>query len=383
MAPSFPLTLSYVSFVIGMISFALTILNLLALYANFLSTVRNAPEEIRDSLGNLREQILEEREALRQQTRELRNKKAQLRDSRRSRHPAHAGRPRSSSRGGLTSSYSSGNLKGNYGSALTHSEQTLSLHYQTIRDIWRNFKALERPFLVRSGVKAEAIHRGGMWAEDDLVKEKDLRDDMELHGEAGSTANYSTYYKCDFTRRFIWWQSKGDVMKLGDMVQKVMMRRMEREVTNCRMMLKQVRDGGDGPEDINSPRFDSGAGPGRGSRGNTPLGLRRRPAGESCNVYESSSESSEASTTGARVKGRMEERDARVHVSEVGQRISPTRRGPMRSEGYDARYTGEGWRQGQFPRGPPPIILELPRPSRPRTRSGYEGPSSPQDFRRG
>lgn len=383
MDPSFPPTLSYVSFVIGIFSFTLTILNLLALYANFLSTVRNAPEEIRNALGNLREQLLEEREALRQQTRELRNKKAQIRESRRSRHPAHAGRARSTSRGGLNSSYSNGNLKGNYGNALTHCEQTLSLHYMTIRDLWRKFKAYERPFLVSSGARAEAIHRGGTWVEDDLVNEKDLREDIEMHGEVGSTANYTALYKCDFVHRFIWWQSKDDVAKLADMVQRVMLRRMEREVTNCRMMLKQIRDGGDGPEEITSPRLDGGAGPGRGSRGTTPLGLRRRPVGESYNVYDSS-ESSD-STTGPKAKGRMDERDARVNVHEVRQRSSPTNRGPPRGEGYDPRYTGDGRRPGAYPRGPPPIIVELPPPraSRPRTRHGYEGPTSPQDFRRG
>ncbi|CAN8104898.1 unnamed protein product [Discula destructiva] len=383
MDPAFPPTLSYVSFVIGISSFALIILNLLALYANFMATIRRAPEEIRDTLGNLREQLLEEREALRQQTRELRNKKAQIRDLRRSLHPAHAGRPRSSSRGGVTSSYSNGNLRGTY-TTLTHSEQTLSLHYQTIRDLWRQFKSYERPFLVSSGAnKAGAIHKGGTWIEDDLLNEKGLHEDMELHGEAGSTANYSALYQCDFVHRFIWFQSKASVLKLADTVQGVMLRRMEREVTNCRMMLRQIRDGGDGPEDINSPQFDGGGGgggggPGRGSRGNTPMGLRKRPVGESQQVY-SSSESSDES---ARLKGRPDERDGRVNVTEVGTRSSPTRRGPPRGEGYETRYAGEGWRQAQYARGHPPVILELPRPSRPRTRSGHDGPPSPYDLRR-
>lgn len=381
MDSSFPPSLSYVSFIIGIFSFTLTLFNLFALYANFVSTLRKAPEEIRDILGNLREQILEEREALRQQTRELRNKKAQIQESRRSRHPAHAGRQRSSSRSRLNSSYSNGNLKGNYGYALTHCEQTLSLHYLTIRDIWRKFKTFERPFLISNGEKAEMVHRGGTWVEDDLVKEKDLREDIEMHGEAGSTANYTNLYRCDYLHRFIWWQSKSDVIKLSDTVQKIMLRRMEREVTTSRMMLKQIRDGGDGPEDINNPRLDGGPGPGRGSRGNTPLGLWRRPLGESCNVYDTS-ESSDDSATVAKVKARMDERDARVNVSEIGQRPSPGGRGPPpRGEGYDTRYTGEGRRQGHYPRGPPPIILELPRASRPRTRHGYEVPFSPQDFK--
>lgn len=375
MASTFPPELTYVSFVIGIFSFSLTILNLLALYSNFISTLRNAPEEIRDVLGNLREQLLEEREALRQQTRELRNKKAQIQESRRSRHPAHAGRQRSTSRGGLSTSYSNGNLRGSYAGAMTHSEQTLSLHYHTVRDLWRKFKAFERPFLVSSAPRAEAIYRGGTWVEDDLIKEKDLREDLEMHGEAGSTANYTNLYNCDFFHRFIWWQSKAHVLKLADTVQSVMLRRMEREVTNCRMMLKQLRDGGDGPEDFNNPRFDSGT---KASRGNTPLGLRRRPLGESSNVYESS-ESSD-STTGARIRARKDERDPRVNVHEYGQRPSPTRRGPPRGDAYDPRYAGEGRWQGSYSRGPPPIILELPRASRPRTRHGYEGPVSPQDF---
>lgn len=380
----FPSTLSYVSFVVGMFSFFLTILNLLALYSNFLATVRAAPVDIRDSLGNLREQLLEEREALRQQTRELRNKKTQIRDSRRSRHPAHANRPRSSSRGRLNSSHSNGNLRGSY--PLTHSEQTLTLHYQTIRDLWRQFKGLERPFLVSSGARAEAIHRGGTWVEDDLLNEKTLREDLEMHGEMDSTANYSALYQCDFVHRFIWWQTKGDVLKLAEKVQAVMLRRMEREVTCCRMMLKQVRDGGDGPEEIAGARFDGGGGPGGAgmttSGNGTPLGTRRRPTGETYNVYESS-ESSDSSTA-ARIKRRAGERDARVNVSEVRPRASPTGRGPPRGDGYEHRYTGDGWRQAQLPRvvevpsrGPQPIILNLPRASRPRTRAGYDGPLPP------
>lgn len=395
MDPAYPPTLSYISFVIGIFSFALTLLNLLALYANFVATVRHAPEEIRDVLGNLREQILEEREALRQQTRELRFKKTQIRDSRRSLHPAHAGRARSSSRNRLNKSYSNGTLQAMH-STLTHSEQTLSLHYQTIRDLWRQFKKYERPFLVRSAAKAEAIHNGQPWVEDDLLNEKGLREDVEQHGEMGSTANYAMLYQCDFGHRFIWWQSKAQVLKLGDSVKSVMLRRMEREVTNCRMMLKQIRDGGDGPEDINNPKFDGGGGPGRGSRGNTPKGLRRRPMGESQQVY-STSESSDDST-GAKSKGRPEERDARGHATEWGSRSSPTRRGPPgtevgsrssptrrgtpRGEGYDIRFTSDGWRQAGYTRGPPSVILEQPRPSRPRTRSGYDGLPTPYGRRR-
>lgn len=383
---SFPSTLSWVSFFIGLFSFVLTILNLLALYSNFLATIRVAPEEIRESLGNIREQLLEEREALRQQTRELRNKKTHILDSRRSRHPAHAGRQRSTSRGGLGSSHSNGNLRGAY--SLTHAEQTLSLHYLTIRDLWRQFKMLERPFLVSSGPRAEAIHKGGAWVEDDLVNEKGLREDIEMHGDAmGSTTNYAAIYRCDLVHRFIWWQSKGDVLKLSDKVQRIMLRRCAREVTSARMMLRQLRDGGDGPEEIAGP---GGGGPGGGgrSRGPTPLGTRRRPLGESSNVYESSDESDD-SMSGAKARHRPGERSPRANVSEIRQRLSPTQREPPRGDGYGPRYAGDGWRPGMFPRfegplrGPPPVILEVPRASRSRSRPGHDGLPSPYDTRRG
>lgn len=390
---SFPVTLSYISFVIGIISFIITVLNLLALYANFLGTVRSAPVEIRDVLGNLRAQLLEEREALRQQTRELRNRKAQMRS--RPLHPAHAGRARSTSRNGLSPRASSGNLRGANTYALSYSEQTLGLHYQTVRDLWRQFKSLERPFLVRSGSRAEALRNADAWAEKDFIDEKTIREeDIEMHGDTTTGfADWSAVYRCDFSHRFIWWQSKSDIVKLADEVQRVMLRRMEREVTCVRMMLKQLRDGGDGPEEIASPRLDGGGGGGgatasgrAGSRGPVPLGMRRRPTAENYNVYESSESSS--STTGPKSQRRPDERDPRVHVAEVRQGRPPSRPGP----GSELRYTGDGWRQGQFtrvvqvsPRGNAPPILEPPRPSRPRTRSGYDvppGPPSPYDRRR-
>lgn len=397
---SFPPTLSYISFVIGITSFIITVLNLLALYANFLGTVRSAPVEIRDALGNLRAQLMEEREALRQQTRELRNRKAQMR---RPLHPAHAGRARSSSRNGLSPRPSTGNLRGaaQQTYALSYSEQTLGLHYQTVRDLWRQFKGLERPFLVSSGARAEALRNNDAWIEKEFVDEKAgaAREDVEARGDAGGFADWSAVYRCDFVHRFIWWQSKSDVVKLADEVQRVMLRRMEREVTCMRMMLKQLRDGGEGPEEIASPRLDGGGGGGggggattsgrAGSRGPVPLGMRRRPAAENYNVYESS-DSSSSGTAPKPSQRRQDERDPRVYVSEVRQGRPPSRAGP--GPGPELRYTGDGWRQGQFtrvvqvsPRGNPPPILEPPRPSRPRTRSGYDGPPgppSPYDRRR-
>lgn len=401
---NFPITLSYVSFCIGIFSFCLTILNLLALYSNFLATIRAAPDELRDALGNIRAQILEEREALRQQTRELRAKKAVLRDAtanaRRAPsrpHPAHRGRPRSASRSfDNLRSFANGN--GN-GYSLTYSEQTLSLHYQTIRDLWRKFRALERPFLIPSDVRAEQAHRGATWGEDDIVNEKGVREDFEMQGDLGAgssdgNTSYTMPYQCDFMHRFIWWQSKKDVLKLADTVQRVMLRRMEREMTCVRMMVKQLRDGGDGPEDIMNPRFDiGGVGGGSGamsamenrSRGATPMGLMRRPIGETYNVYESSDSGSDS---GTRLKRRMDELDsnnARMPPPDArdARYNGPPQRPPsggQRNDSFELRQMEPGRRRDQHmrmvdnnTRPPAPVVMQAPLQTRPKTRHGYEG----------
>lgn len=346
------------------------VLNLLALYADFIATVRSAPEEIHDTLWTLREQILEEREALRQQTLELRDKKAQIRDPWRSRHPAHADRAPSPSSGGVKPSQSDGNLRGDY--ALSYCEQTLGLHYHSIRVLWRKFKTLERPFLVR-GAKAEVARQGAVWGEDDLVSEKSLRRDTEM----GSKADSATLYQCDFIHRFIWWQSKKDVHKLSDMVQRVMLRRMEKEVTSCRLMLmNQVRDCCDGPEELASPGFASG-GAWNGCRGRHPLAQTRRPSGESSTttVYESSDESESSAV--ARGKPWPEKRQPRAKVSEVRQWPSPTVRTRMNSRGDDCDFWNTKTPSGRGRRGQPQIVLEIPQASLPRTLSSYDGMSLP------
>lgn len=425
MSSTFPVTLTYASFVIGIFSFCLTILNLLALYSNFLATIRAAPEEIRDELGNLRIQILEEREALRQQTRELRAKKAAIRDATRRaappppsrQHPAHRGRPRSASRS-FDNLRSMNNLGNVY--SLTYSEQTLSVHYQTIRDLWRKFKALERPFLIANDARAEQVHRGAPWGEDDsVVTEKGVvrEDNVEMHpGEVPqprpSTAavdvvdtSYSLLYQCDFMHRIIWWQSKKDVLKLADTVQSVMLRRMEREVTCVRMMMKQLRDGGDGPEDINNVRFDTGVGLGimmgeNRSRGPTPMGMMRRPIGETYNVYESSDSGSDS---GTRMKRRIDELDngSRMQLPPPPANQSRPPSAGQRNDSFEIRQAnepgrrqqGQGSHQLQHPRvadintrAPAPVIMQSPPQSRPKTRHGYEGsprmPQSPYDGRR-
>lgn len=433
---TFPETLVYVSFILGLVTLGLTILNVLALYIDCLATLRAAPEESHDALATLRAQLLEEREALRQQTRELRAKKQFVchtnNASRRvpsRQHPAHRGRPRSASRSfdNLQSIHNNNNNNNSNIYGLTYAEQTLGLHYQTVRDLWRKFKALERPFLVlpNDAVRAEQVHRGMPWGEDDIMNEKGVREGLEMHGEAGSgvingdgssssggdgNSHYAMLYQCGFVHRFIWWQSKKDVLKLADTVQAVMLRRMEREVTCMRMMVRQLRDGGDGPEDIMNPRFDIAGGGGGGlaglenrSRGPTPMGLMRRPIGETYNVYESSDSGNDS---GTRMKRRLDELDNNNNsnnnnngininilrpqgyntINANGPQQRPSSAG-QRTGSYEfmqARASEQGRKQGTGQqhmrladmintRAPAPVVLPGPQQTRPRARRGCEG----------
>ncbi|TQN69076.1 hypothetical protein CSHISOI_06401 [Colletotrichum shisoi] len=260
MTAEVPNSLNWVSFITGILSFGLTVLNLIALYANFVTTIRSAPTDIRDSLGNLRQQLCEEREALRHQTKEIRAQ-GKLRH-------------RIVNVGGKLANREARR-------ALSYAEQTLPLHYITLRDLWRTFKDIERPFLVASGHRAEAIHNGAAWVEGDL--DEKVRTDFERHGEAVSFADWSALYKCDFAHRFIWWQVKDDVRRLSDEVGRIMARRTEREVTYIRIMVKQIFQS-DGPPqiiDVHPRRPPGGGGGGGAARRRTSWAqgpVRRSPA---------------------------------------------------------------------------------------------------------
>ncbi|KAI1324914.1 hypothetical protein F5Y16DRAFT_284542 [Xylariaceae sp. FL0255] len=266
MAQTYPIQLSYTSFVITIFTLTLTLLNLLYLYHQFIGTIRNAPHEIREALGNLRQQICEEREALKRQTRVVRAQR-DFRRQRQSNH--HHQRHHSYHHDGRRHGPQQDFAGFNYDEALTqeadYSAQTLSLHYATLRDIWRRFKTLERPFLVSNPARAEAIHRGDAWAEDDLVDDEKVRADVERRGgdvgdgeSSFSMADWTGVYICDFSHRFIWWQSKGDVQKLADLLQKVMMARILREVTRTKILVEELVRQKSGVPGVNGGRSRGG-----------------------------------------------------------------------------------------------------------------------------
>ena len=85
----------------------------------------------------------------------------------------------------------------------------------TIRDLWQEFRNVERPFLIRSPLRAEAVQRGDYWGESDVDEkpyakpsggsnEKRVKDRMGM-AEAGLAPDKQTYYyRTDLVHRFIW-----------------------------------------------------------------------------------------------------------------------------------------------------------------------------------
>ncbi|KAL8415258.1 hypothetical protein RB594_006197 [Gaeumannomyces avenae] len=269
--------IGWIAFVLSVLAYMLTVLNLMALYGAFITTIRMAPVEIRDYLGNLRQQMCEERWALGQQGKELRAKPAAARlypshhlhhlhphrtqahhdvdvktaEDRVYRRRSHRqSRRASSSMGSDDSTWRGCGASDNTNSTeaellrLSMSEHTLALHQQVLRDLWQQFKDLERPFLVAAGRRAEAMRHGDVWIEKDLAGADARAADMEAHGDTGSFASWTAVYRCDFGHRFLWWRTKDDVRKVADKVSRLMMQRTEREVSHVRIMVKGIVEQG-------------------------------------------------------------------------------------------------------------------------------------------
>lgn len=175
--------------------------------------------------------------------------------------------------------------------------QLLSL---TISDLWIEFKNLERPFLIRNPRRAEEVRSGDFWGESDLDDEKSRArrgrdresekppvgaDEKKISNrmgmaEAGLSSDQTRYYNTDLVHRFIWWQSKSSVENMLQQVQRIQIRRIERDafetdelVKRCLKVLSargRERSGSRG-----GGSSSSGSGPGSDGRGGR-AGTRRR-----------------------------------------------------------------------------------------------------------
>ncbi len=209
------------SYVISFISFSITLLTLVGVYRDLISTLRSADTHIPIILANLRQEILFEKAFI--------GSRLKAGDEFRvfPRRLCYVRGP-------------DGRREGQR----TRRAFALLLN-ATIKDLWIEFRNLERPFLIKNPMRAEEVRKGDYWGESDL-DEKPRGENRLRQAEEGIKQAGKQYYRTDLAHRWIWWQSKGDVERLADQVQRVQIRRMERDLYEADELVKRlVRRGGD------------------------------------------------------------------------------------------------------------------------------------------
>ncbi|KAK7972581.1 hypothetical protein PG988_006715 [Apiospora saccharicola] len=270
-------SLDLADFILGAFGAALTLLNLIALYADMVATIRQAPKQMREAFGNVRQQLSEEREALTHQMRQSRLTQEQQ-------HKLRAAAKRHETATAAANGENGGDGNGNGAGAggggvvllpLTYTDETLLLHYNTLKNLWVQFKELERPFLLPLDEVHLAESAAYQLDRDDSWNTENFRASSGGHGHKKSHYDHKheflgpedleSLYQCSFVHRFIWWRTKPDVKRLGEKVVKIMLRRMEREVTQTRLMVMQSRGMDfkyDGLFYENAPGYGGGGGGG-------------------------------------------------------------------------------------------------------------------------
>ena len=264
-------TLAVTSQVIGFVSFGITLLTLLGVYRDLISTLRHAPKQIPLMLGNLRAELEAERVAIRRRLEQGDEFNV---------FPVPRGRKRiadwKTRRQNLQSS------------------EAAQILNATINTLWAQFKALEAPFLIASPSRAEHVRRGQVYGLEDIDPaarkrygyDEEKNDDdpgtptgAPPDGGVGSPADpLNRYYKTDFTHRFIWWQSQRDLTSLMDQVQRIQLRRIERNAWEANELVKRVvrwiGDDGEGRDGEGGRRRSGGGGGPKG--GGEGSGSRKR-----------------------------------------------------------------------------------------------------------
>lgn len=229
-------------------------------YRDLISTIRTADSTIPVQLGNLRQEIEAERLFLRYRLREDDPysvfPKALRKHRRRRREVA----------------------------------QLLSL---TISDLWQEFKNVERPFLIRNPFRAEEVRRGDYWGDSDIDEkprakpdhQPPLDDEKKINNrmgmcEAGLSSDQQRYYNTDLMHRFIWWQSRTAVENMLQQVQRIQIRRIERDAFETDELIKRclkiLSRGGSGHGGRSGSHSSSGSGSDRGGGGGGTGAARRR-----------------------------------------------------------------------------------------------------------
>jgi hypothetical protein len=320
-------SLTLASQTIGFISFSITLLTLLGVYRDLLGTLRSAPTHIPLILGNLRQELLAERVYLRQRCAEGRDPfgvfpRGRLAGLPRSVRGVSTSRRRGRRRnngdhhrdgGGETSDdkHSRRSLREEERLVEQGGEAYTRLLEVTIEDLWLEFCALERPFLIRRGLRAEAVARGDYWSDDDIEAAGSV--DEEKTGNEGSgprrrrggrkrrprggTSGVNSkaeweaaeadlrregakYYNTGLVHRFIWWQNKSDVQRLAEEVQRIQIRRMERDLFETDELVRLlVRERGLELATMDGHGSGGGGGEGVRDRALSASSIRQRRSG--------------------------------------------------------------------------------------------------------
>ncbi|KIY04040.1 uncharacterized protein Z520_00732 [Fonsecaea multimorphosa CBS 102226] len=168
----------------------------------------------------------------------------------------------------------------------TRKQREVSLLLQSsIEKLWLQFKNIERPFLIGNSLRAEQVQRGDYWGESDIEEKPRARPDktrtrdrVDL-AEAGLAPDQQPrYYRTDLAHRFIWWQSVSAVEDMLNQVQRIQIRRMERDVFETDELVKRCLNTlkGSGGRGRSVRGGFSSSGGGSGGRGGGIGAVRRR-----------------------------------------------------------------------------------------------------------
>lgn len=185
-------TISIASIAIGFISFGFTLLTWLGVYLGLVQVMRSAPRSIPLTLGNVRQELLTEK-ALTRRTLRIGDRFGVF--------PARKGK-----------------------------EDAIRLINETLRQTWKEFKAVEAKFVVRgehdveggeAASEAETENgfgdekRGARGRRPLSRKQSHVTSRMGLW-EAGLSIDRKTYYNTDLAHRFLWWWKQDAINNLQD-----------------------------------------------------------------------------------------------------------------------------------------------------------------------
>ncbi|KAK5093195.1 hypothetical protein LTR70_004837 [Exophiala xenobiotica] len=356
--------------VTGFISFILTILTWLGVYVSLLVTLRSAPTQIPLVLGNLRQELMEERSMLRQRLKE-----------------------------GDRYHVFGGRQMRRVGKSQSH----IRLIENTLRIQWREFRQLERKFRVSGS--------GGGGGERDVEGAEDVRSDDDegsgdsdfdmgggIYGEkgvgggrardrarmrrreshltdwmgmkqAGLSIDRCTYYRTDLRHRILWWWNQDSVSAIASRVQRLQIRRIERDVYESDELIKRGLAilGGMGGEDVYNDCGEGGPrGPG-GIYGGSGVRRRRRShraKSSRAPSFSTNSRSRNASRAGVREVYEKETRRVRMRQSSPSTRSSShSLASPAKVAGSTVSMSRRGESGGRS-RGPSVVEYEVVNPGR-------------------